>query len=80
MIDYSNVVEPMRCRARGGRRLGCFLLAVVVLGSSLCWCIAGGTDRRSVQVKKPASIDFTSAQVATMRANGRLLCERGLVP
>jgi len=80
MIDYSNVVEPMRCEARGGRRLGRFLLALVVLGSSLCWCIAGGTDRRPVEVKKPAPVEFSAAQINTMRANGRLLSQRGLLP
>jgi hypothetical protein len=68
MIDYSNVVEPMRCRARSNRRLGRFALALVVLGSSLCWCIAGGTDRRPVEVKKLALVEFTSAQINTMRA------------
>ena len=80
MIDYSNVVAPMRCRARGNRRLGRFVLALVALGSSLCWCIAGGTDRRPVEVKKPAPVVFTAAQINTMRANGRLLSQQSMLP
>ena len=80
MIDYSNVVEPMRCKARGGRRLGRLVLALVVLGSCLCWCIAGGTDRRPAEVEKPAPVELTAVQIDTMRANGRLLSMRGLEP
>lgn len=80
MIDYSNVVEPMRCEARGGRRLGRFLLALVVLGTCLGYHLAGGSDGRPAEVKKVAPALPTVAQINTMRANGRLLSLRGLTP
>ena len=77
MIDYSNVVEPLPCRARGDRRLGRFLLVLVILAASFCWHVSGSTDRAG---KPAAPVEFTAAQIDTMRANGRLLSQRGLAP
>lgn len=80
MIDYSNVVEALPCKARGNRRLGRFILALVILASSLCWHLAGGSDRRPVEGKPAAPAFPTNAQINQMRANGRLLSLRGLLP
>jgi len=78
MIDYSNVVEPLPCRVRGEQKLGRLVLALVILGVLACLHFAA-VDR-DPEPKKPALVEFTAAQINTMRANGRLLSERELLP
>ena len=79
MIDYSNVVvlQPVGGRRRRPR----LLLAFVVLVASFGWHVAGSVDAPPAPERPSAGpSDITPAQLAEMRANGRLLSLRGLMP
>lgn len=80
MIDYRNAVALQPFRRRSGRRSGRLVLVLVVLGACFFWHIAGRSDRPAEPKKPAAPVEFTAAQINQMRANGRLLSQRGLVP